>query len=122
MLICAQLDLPQRRTIINLVPADLPKEDGQFDLAIALGTLAASGQIEAQSLDRFEFLGELDLTGELRGVDGVLPAAIAAARDGRSLIVAAANSEEAALVQHADVRAARTLRADHDHRFCCAIH
>ncbi len=109
MLICAQLDLPQRRTIINLVPADLPKEDGQFDLAIALGILAASGQIDAQSLDKYEFLGELALTGQLRGVDGALPAAIAAARDGRSLIVAAANSEEAALAQHADVRVARTL-------------
>ncbi len=79
MLICARLALPQRRTIINLAPADLPKEGSRCDLAIALGTLAASGQIEAQSLDRFEFLGELALTGELRGVDGVLPAAIAAA-------------------------------------------
>ncbi|MET0889066.1 MAG: magnesium chelatase domain-containing protein, partial [Stenotrophomonas maltophilia] len=108
-LICARFEFPQRRITINLAPADLPKEGGRFDLAIALGILAASGQIDAQSLDRFEFLGELALTGELRGVDGVLPAAIAAARDGRSLIVAAANSEEAALAQHADVRVARTL-------------
>lgn len=108
-LICARFEFPQRRITINLAPADLPKEGGRFDLAIALGILAASSQINAQSLDRFEFLGELALTGELRGVDGILPAAIAAARDGRSLIVAAANSEEAALAQHADVRIARTL-------------
>jgi magnesium chelatase family protein len=60
-------------------------------------------------LDQYEFLGVLALTGELRGVDGVLPAAIAAARDGRSLIVAAANREEAALAKHADVRVVRTL-------------
>lgn len=108
-LICARFEFPQRRITINLAPADLPKEGGRFDLAIALGILAASGQIDAQSLDKYEFLGELALTGELRGVDGVLPAAIAAAGDGRSLIVAAANSEEAALAQHADVRVARTL-------------
>ncbi len=109
MLRCESFEFPQRRITINLAPADLPKEDGRFDLAIALGILAASGQIDAQSLDKYEFLGEPALTSELRGVDGALPAAIAAALDGRSLIVAAANSEEAALAQHADVRVARTL-------------
>jgi hypothetical protein len=109
MRICAQLEFPQRRITINLAPVDLPKEGGRFDLAISLGILAASGPIDAQSLDQYEFLGELALIGELRGVDGVLPAAIAAARDGRSLIVAAANREEAALAQQADVRVARTL-------------
>lgn len=67
---------------------------GTLYLAVALGIGASSGQIDAQSLDKFEFLGELALTGELRGVDGVLPAAIAVAGGGRSLIVAAANSEE----------------------------
>lgn len=108
-LVCAQFEYPQRRILINLAPADLPKEGGRFDLAIALGILAASDQIDRQLLANYEFLGELALTGELRGVDGALPAAIAAAELGRTLIVASANGAEAALAQHADVRVARTL-------------
>jgi len=108
-LVCAQFEYPQRRILINLAPADLPKEGGRFDLSIALGILAASDQIDRQLLANYEFLGELALTGELRGVDGALPAAIAAAELGRTLIVASANGAEAALAQHADVRVARTL-------------
>ncbi len=108
-LLCARFDYPQQRILINLAPADLPKEGGRFDLAIALGILAASDQIDRHLLANYEFLGELALTGELRGVDGALPAAIAAAQQGRTLILAAGNGEEAALAQHADVRVARTL-------------
>lgn len=108
-LLCARFDYPQQRILINLAPADLPKEGGRFDLAIALGILAASDQIDRHLLDNYEFLGELALTGELRGVDGALPAAIAAAGQGRTLVLAAGNGEEAALAQHADVRVARTL-------------
>jgi magnesium chelatase family protein len=108
-LVCAQFEYPQRRILINLAPADLPKEGGRFDLAIALGILAASDQIDRQVLADYEFLGELALTGELRGVDGALPAAIAAATLGRTLVVATSNGAEAALAQHADVRVARTL-------------
>ena len=108
-LLCARFDYPQQRILINLAPADLPKEGGRFDLAIALGILAASDQIDRQLLGNYEFLGELALTGELRGVDGALPAAIAAAQQGRTLVLAAGNGEEAALAQHADVRVARTL-------------
>ncbi|RBE46611.1 ATP-dependent protease, partial [Xanthomonas oryzae pv. oryzae] len=74
-LLCAQFEFPARRITINLAPADLPKEGGRFDLPIALGILAASGQIDRQALGDYEFLGELALTGELRGIDGVLPAA-----------------------------------------------
>jgi len=96
MLICVRFEFSQRRIILNLAPADLPKEDGRFDLAIALGILAASGQIDAQSLERFESLGELALIHEMRSVDSFLSAAIDAARDGRSLIAAAANGAEAA--------------------------
>ncbi|RBD77218.1 ATP-dependent protease, partial [Xanthomonas oryzae pv. oryzae] len=77
-LLCAQFEFPARRITINLAPADLPKEGGRFDLPIALGILAASGQIDRQALGDYEFLGELALTGELRGIDGVLPAALAA--------------------------------------------
>src|ERR1700744_6694800 len=71
-------DFPVRRITVNLAPADLPKESGRFDLPIALGILAASGQIPADALDRYEFAGELSLTGELRPVRGAL-ASIAAA-------------------------------------------
>jgi magnesium chelatase family protein len=108
-LLCAQFEYPARRITINLAPADLPKEGGRFDLPIALGILAASGQIDRQALATYEFIGELGLTGELRPVDGALPAAIAAAQAGRSLIVAPGNAEEAALAQHATVQVARTL-------------
>ena len=108
-LLCARFDYPAARILINLAPADLPKEGGRFDLAIALGILAASGQIDPLLLDRYEFLGELALTGELRPVDGVLPAALAAAEAGRTLIVATPNGAEAGLAQHADVRVGRTL-------------
>ncbi|MCD7098421.1 YifB family Mg chelatase-like AAA ATPase [Stenotrophomonas sp. MMGLT7] len=108
-ILCAQYEFPARRITINLAPADLPKEGGRFDLPIALGILAASGQIDRQALDGWEFLGELALTGELRAIDGVLPAAIAAARAGRRLVVPAGNAAEAALAQQVDAQAARTL-------------
>ena len=55
-----------KRITVNLAPADLPKESGRFDLPIALGVLAASGQLDPAALDRFEFAGELSLGGELR--------------------------------------------------------
>lgn len=106
---CAQYEFPARVITVNLAPADLPKDGGRFDLPIALGILAASGQIPLQALDGCEFLGELGLTGELRGVDGVLPAALAAARAGRRLIVPVANGAEAALAKDLEVRTARTL-------------
>jgi len=86
---CAQFEFPSRRITVNLAPADLPKDGGRFDLPIALGILAANGDVDVQALGRFEFLGELALTGELRAIDGVLPAALAAARAGRALIVPA---------------------------------
>ncbi|MFT4411268.1 YifB family Mg chelatase-like AAA ATPase [Stenotrophomonas muris] len=113
-LLCARFDFPQRRITLNLAPADLPKEGGRYDLAIALGILAASGQVDPQSLLQYEFLGELGLTGELRPVAGALPAAIAAADAGRILVVPPGNAAEAALAEHADVRVARTLLE------CCA--
>ncbi len=106
---CAQFEFPQRAITINLAPADLPKDGGRFDLPIALGILAASGQVPLQALAEWEFLGELGLTGELRAVDGVLPAALAAARAGRRLVVPVANGAEAALAQGLEVRTARTL-------------
>src|SRR5688572_25910179 len=106
---CAQFEFPNRRITVSLAPADLPKDGGRFDLPIALGILAAAGLVDVQALGRVELLGELALTGELRAVDAVLPAALAAARSGRTLIVPAGNGGEAALAGNARVLVARTL-------------
>ncbi len=89
-------DFPQRRITINLAPADLPKEGGRFDLAIALGILAANGQLPPDALAGKEFLGELALSGELCPVTGVLPASLAARDADHRLFVPAANAAEAA--------------------------
>jgi magnesium chelatase family protein len=91
------LQYPSRRITLNLAPADLPKEGGRFDLAIALGILAASVQVPALMLDDVECLGELALSGEVRAVKGVLPAALAARKAGRTVIVPRHNAEEACL-------------------------
>src|SRR5689334_15827547 len=75
------LEFPHNKRItVNLAPADLPKESGRFDLPIALGILAASGQIDATALGRFEFAGELSLAGDLRPVRGALAMALALQR------------------------------------------
>ena len=76
-LLNAGFEFPARRITINLAPADLPKEGGRFDLPIALGILAASGQIPAESLSDCEFLGELSLQGALRPRNGDVPALLA---------------------------------------------
>lgn len=94
----SEFDFPAGRVTINLAPADLPKEGGRFDLPIALGILGASGQIRPEQLAAHEFIGELALSGELRPVDAVLPAALAARDAGRALVLPRANADEAALV------------------------
>ena len=110
------LEFPQNKRItVNLAPADLPKETGRFDLPIALGILAASGQIDAQRLAAFEFAGELSLAGDLRPVRGALAMALALRRRSgscnsnnssnsgqhapRALVLPLASAEEAALVE-----------------------
>jgi magnesium chelatase family protein len=108
---------PNRRITCNLAPADLPKEGGRFDLAIALGILAASAQIPPESLENLEILGELSLSGEIRAVPGTLPAALKAAAAGRRLLVPQANGDEAALARHAEVIVAHHLGA-----LCVALH
>lgn len=105
----SQFEFPQRRITVNLAPADLPKEGGRFDLAIAVGILAASGQVADGSLDGIEFCGELSLTGGLRGVRGVLAVALAAARARRKLVLPADNAAEAVLAQDAFVLGAASL-------------
>lgn len=106
---CAQLEFPNRRITVNLAPADLPKDGGRFDLPLALGILAANGAIDARILDDYEFLGELALTGELRAIDGVLPAALAAKQAGRQMIVPVGNAAEAGLARSERLFTARTL-------------
>lgn len=108
-IINSHLEFPARRITVNLAPADLPKEGGRYDLAIALGILAASGQIPADQLSRYEFLGELALSGELRKVSGALPAAIAAGEAQRELILAQDSAQEAALSTLNRCYGARTL-------------
>ena len=100
-----------KRITVNLAPADLPKESGRFDLPIALGILAAAGQIDTQALDNFEFAGELSLAGELRPVRGALALALAVRREGvaRTLVLPVASANEAALADGVDVRCAAHL-------------
>lgn len=108
-------DYPTRRIVINLAPADLPKEGGRFDLPIALGILAAHGQIPIESLNDYEFVGELALTGALKSVKGILPMALMAKENNRALILPAANAEEASLVSELPIFAADHLRAVYEH-------
>ena len=105
----ARFEFPARRITVNLAPADLPKESGRFDLPIALGILAASGQIPADRLGDYEFAGELALTGELRPIRGTLAMMCGASRDRRAFVVPRENGPEAALVTDAQVYAAPTL-------------
>jgi magnesium chelatase family protein len=107
----ARLEYPAGKVTVNLAPADLPKEGSRFDLAIALGILAASGQIPADRLAQHEFLGELALSGALRAIHGVLPAAIRCGEAGRTLIVPSGNGQEAALARRTPALAADSLLA-----------
>ncbi|MDG6895085.1 YifB family Mg chelatase-like AAA ATPase [Volucribacter amazonae] len=97
-LLNAQFRYPPKKITVNLAPADLPKEGARFDLPIAIGILVASGQIDGDKLRQFEFLGELALTGQLRGVQGIIPAILAAKKQHRQLIIAPQNTNQAALV------------------------
>ncbi len=104
-----QFEFPLYRIIVNLAPADLPKEGGKFDLAIALGILAASNQITQDDLHHYEFVGELALTGELRPVRGILPIARAVRDSARNLVLPRCNADEASLVSDAVILPASHL-------------
>jgi len=111
----ARFEFPARRITVNLAPADLPKESGRFDLAIALGILAASEQMPADELDNYEFAGELSLSGDLRPIRGALAMTFAMHRDSgasgkqRAFILPRANADEAALVKDAHIFPADSL-------------
>jgi magnesium chelatase family protein len=105
-------EFPNRKIIVNLAPADLKKEGGHFDLAIALGILLASGQIEAAYVENLFFAGELSLDGSLRQVPGILPMSLALIGAGTDtcFIVPTANSREAGLVHETRALAAGSLK------------
>ncbi|MEJ8296240.1 YifB family Mg chelatase-like AAA ATPase [Delftia tsuruhatensis] len=106
------LEFPSnKRIIVNLAPADLPKDSGRFDLPIALGILAASGQIDGDALADYEFAGELSLSGALRPVRGALATALALHRqqDGARLVLPPGSAQEAAFVPSAQVFCAHHL-------------
>jgi magnesium chelatase family protein len=95
---------PIDRIIINLSPAELPKEAASFDLPIALGMLAASGQLQSERFEKYAAVGELALDGAVRPIRGALSAAIAARAQNRpGMVVPIANAQEAAVVEGIEV-------------------
>jgi len=102
-------EFPARRITVNLAPAELPKDSSRLDLPIALGILAASGQIAPEAFAGQEFAGELSLTGELRAVRGALAMALSARTAGRAFVLPADNAPQAALADGARILPARTL-------------
>ena len=105
----SRFEFPARRITVNLAPADLPKESGRFDLPIALGLLAASGQIPSGMLADYEFAGELSLTGELRPVRGALAMTLGVGATGRAFILPSESAAEAALAGTARIHPAKSL-------------
>jgi len=110
-LLSVKADYPTRRVTINLAPADLPKQGGRYDLPIALGILAASGQLSQASLHHHEWVGELGLNGELRPIHGILPIALATQKAGKRLVVPTSQLAVCAAVPGLDVVGANHLEA-----------
>jgi magnesium chelatase family protein len=108
-LLTSGYDVPVSRITVHLGPADIPKQGGRFDLAIALGVLLAT-EHRAWPTDAVELLGELALNGDLRPITGALPAVLAAHKAGRAVVLPHANAAEAALVPDAEVYAAHHLK------------
>lgn len=104
-------DFPARRITVNLAPADLPKEGGRYDLAIAMGILAASGQVSDSQLGTYEFFAELALSGVFRPCLGTLPAVIQCREAHRTAVVAAPNLAEASLITGLRVMSPGSLTA-----------
>ena len=110
-LINSGFEFPLGRLIVNLAPGDIPKQGTRFDLAIALGILAASNQISTEPIDSYEFIAELALNDDLRPVGAALPAAIAVTRSAHTLVIHGDDARQAALLKSARVLAAGTLRS-----------
>jgi magnesium chelatase family protein len=103
------LALPSRRIVVNLAPADLPKEGSHYDLPIALGLMAAMGVLPIDAMREWAAVGELGLDGQIAPVTGALPAAVAAAAMGLGLICPEANGAEAAWAGDVRLLAPRSL-------------
>ena len=102
---------PAKRIIVNLAPADTKKEGPVFDLAVALGIMAATGQLENKAYKQYVIIGELSLNGELRHVNGIMPLLISAMQAGhRKFIIPASNAREASFIEGIEVYALETLR------------
>lgn len=114
-LVASGFQYPNGRIVINLGPADLPKEGGRFDLPIALGILAASGQLPAERLGEVEVVGELSLNGAVRPVRGAVSCAVAACASGRGLLLPAGNAREAAFARAAKLFPVSHLAQARDH-------
>jgi magnesium chelatase family protein len=108
-LLSSGFEFPVGRITVNLAPADLPKEGGRFDLPIAIGILAASGQVSTEHLVDLELVGELALSGEIRAISGVLGTAVSVSKQQRALVTSPENAEEAALVSALTVYGAKHL-------------
>lgn len=109
-IINSQYEFPCGRITVNLAPADLPKSGCGLDLPIAVGILAASGQIPKTKFHNHEFMAELALDGQLRGVKSIIPAILASKNSQRKLIISKSNAYEAALTDYAEVFLADSLR------------
>ncbi len=102
--------IPQRRVIINMAPADIRKEGAAYDLPLAIGILAADGQMQAERLEQYVIMGELSLDGSLRPIKGALPIAIEARkRKFKGLILPKDNAREAAIVNNLEVYGAENI-------------
>jgi magnesium chelatase family protein len=105
----AGFEMPDKRIVVNLAPADLPKSGSRYDLAIAVGILCASRQVSCNQLEQIEFFGELSLTGELRYAAGSLPFAMSAVNAGHRVVIPQPCANEAGLMSNAAVRTAANL-------------
>lgn len=110
-LINAGFEFPNSKIVVNLAPADLPKEGGRFDLPIAIGIIAASGQCKTEKLSSTELTGELALSGEIRSVHGIIPMVLASKAAQRELLLPTANAAEASLIEATHCRSAHHLLA-----------
>jgi magnesium chelatase family protein len=108
-LINSGFEFPAKRITVNLAPADLPKEGGRFDLAIAIGIIAASNQLTAKQLENIELVGELALSGEIRSITGALPFTYACTQAKRVAILPIENAPEASLIKDANIVPANQL-------------
>lgn len=102
-------EYPAKKMTVNLAPADLPKESGRYDLAIAIAILASSGQIPNETLNQHEFLGELALSGLIRYVNSAIPAAQSALEQRRVLILSIENQHQLSLLADNSVHFATSL-------------